>query len=191
MNLQQLNYIVALDQHRHFATAAEHCHVTQQTLSMMVMKLEEELNVKLFDRSKQPVVPTLIGKEIIEHAKLILAQTESIRQIALDSMSTVKGNLRISIIPTLAPYLLPLFLKSFLETFPLINLRIQESTTNKIIEDLENEQTDVGILATPLLKDRLREIPIFQERFFVYDVKQTKPDQTIAILKPEEPPRHR
>src|SRR5688572_13339657 len=112
MNLQQLEYIIAVDTHRHFAKAAEACFITQATLSMMIKKLEQELNVTLFDRSKQPVVPTEVGKVIIEQARVVVKEATQIRQLAEEQKSGLQGQLRIGIIPTLAPYLLPLFLTS-------------------------------------------------------------------------------
>ena len=113
MTFVQLEYIVALDNCRHFATAAEHCFVTQPTLSMQVQKLEEEIGLKIFDRSKQPVVPTDAGREIIKQAKKILAEKDVMEGIAQVRKGVMTGELRIGIIPTLAPYLLPLFVQSF------------------------------------------------------------------------------
>ena len=113
MNLQQLEYIVAIDRHRHFVTAAGKCFVTQATLSMMIKKLEEELNVKIFDRSKQPVVPTEAGTAVIAQAKIILQQAKHLKEIIQELKGELKGELKIGIIPTVAPYLLPLFLNRF------------------------------------------------------------------------------
>jgi LysR family hydrogen peroxide-inducible transcriptional activator len=118
MNLQQLEYIVAVDQNRHFANAAEKCFVTQATLSMMIKKLEEELGMILFDRSKQPVVPTEAGKIVIEQARAVLKETALIKQLSVNLKSGLQGELKIGIIPTLAPYLLPLFLQPFLKNYP-------------------------------------------------------------------------
>ncbi len=118
MNLQQLEYIVAVDTYRHFATAAEKSFVTQPTLSMMIQKLEDELNIKIFDRSKQPVVPTLVGEQIINQARKVLHEAKKIKEIASSDEHAVSGEFKLAIIPTLAPYLLPLFIRKFLKNNP-------------------------------------------------------------------------
>jgi LysR family hydrogen peroxide-inducible transcriptional activator len=168
MNLQQLEYIVAVDTHRHFVKAAEHCYVTQATLSMMIKKLEEELGIKIFDRSKVPVMPTDIGTSIIEQARVTLKESKKIEEIVSHQKGTLKGHLRIGIIPTLAPYLLPLFLPEFLEHYPLVKLHISELNTDTIIKELEAQHLDAGILATPLNRQALTETPLFYEQFVVY-----------------------
>ena len=129
MTFVQLEYVVAVDTYRHFATAAEHCFVTQPTLSMQVQKLEEELGVKLFDRSKQPVVPTEIGIEIIEQSRRILSEKNVINELVQTKKGILTGELRIGIIPTLAPYLLPLFVQNFYKKYPLIKLVVHELMT--------------------------------------------------------------
>ena len=129
MTLTQLEYIVALDTHRHFAVAADKCFVTQPTLSMQIQKLEEELGVKIFDRTKQPVIPTEVGTGIIAQARIALRESNMIRQIINDQKDTLSGELRIGIIPTLAPYLLPSLYKSVREKYPQLNLVIKESIT--------------------------------------------------------------
>ncbi|MBL7776909.1 MAG: LysR family transcriptional regulator [Chitinophagales bacterium] len=168
MNFQQLEYIVAVERHRHFVTAAEHCYVTQATLSMMIKKLEEELNTKIFDRSKQPVVPTENGTKIIEQAKVILKEAERLKSISDAEQVAAVGELRVGIIPTLAPYLLPLFLKNFLKNHPKIKLQISELTTDVIIERIKHNQLDAGILAIPLSDPDLVEKPLFTEEFVIY-----------------------
>lgn len=168
MNIQQLEYIVAVDKHRHFLKASESCFITQATLSAMIKKMEEELNVILFDRSKHPVQPTDIGKKIIEQAKISLREINRIQDIIQEDKDEVKGELRIGIIPSLAPYLLPLFLKDFLNTYPNVSLTINEFTTNEIQEKLKESHIDVGILAVPLLNKDLMEETLFYEEFFYY-----------------------
>src|SRR5580693_3288023 len=113
MTFVQLEYIVAIDTYRHFASAAGHCFVTQPTLSMQVHKLEKELGITIFDRSKQPVIPTEAGREIIGQARKILAESKLIGEIVQTRKGILSGELRIGIIPTLAPYLLPLFIQDF------------------------------------------------------------------------------
>lgn len=168
MNFQQLEYIVAVERHRHFVTAAEHCYVTQATLSMMIKKLEEELNTKIFDRSKQPVVPTETGAKVIEQAKVILKEAERLKGISESVQEAAVGELRVGIIPTLAPYLLPLFLGDFLKKHPKIKLQISELTTDVIIERIKHNQLDAGILAIPLNDPDLVEKPLFTEEFVIY-----------------------
>lgn len=168
MNLQQLEYILAVDRHRHFARAAEASHVTQPTLSMMIMKLEEELNVKIFDRKQSPVEPTPEGREIIRRAAQILADVSSLRSFAQETISDVSGEVNIAIIPTLAPYLLPLFLPPFIEKNPRLKVNIRELVTPDLVAALKNGSIDIGLLATPLNDDRLAEHPVFYEEFFAY-----------------------
>lgn len=168
MNFQQLEYVLAVDMHRHFAKAAEQCHVTQPTLSMMIQKLEEETGVKIFDRSRQPVVPTQAGASLIAQARVVLREVERFREIAREEESSLRGELRIGIIPTLSPYLLPLFLQSFVEKYPGIRLKINERTTSALIDSLHKGQLDAAILVTPLNDATLREDPLFYEAFVVY-----------------------
>ncbi len=174
MNLQQLEYIVAVDVHRHFVTAAEKCFVTQATLSMMIKKLEDELEVKIFDRSKQPVVPTETGKLIIAQAKKALQDTARIKEIVNEERGLVRGELKVGIIPTLAPYIIPMFINSFLKKYPDVKLQISELTTEAITEKLEQYSLDVGIMATPLNNTALIEQPLFYEQFVVYASAQEK-----------------
>jgi len=168
MTLQQLEYIVAVDTWRHFSTAAEKCHVTQPTLSMMIQKLELELDIKIFDRTRQPVVTTAIGEKVIEQARIVLSESGNLKKVVADQKGSVSGELRIGIIPTLAPYLLPLFLNNFLKKYPDLKLKISELTTQQIIEKLEVQKLDAGILATPLRVPSIKELPLFYEQFVVY-----------------------
>ncbi len=168
MNLQQLEYIIAVDKHRHFAKAAEKTFVTQPTLSMMIQKLEEELGIKIFDRTKQPVVPTKEGEEVISRAKQILADVNGLREFTRQIKHEISGELRLAVIPTLAPYILPLFLKSFAEKYPMLKITIREIVTDEIVESLKTGDVDIGMLATPLGDPKLEEHPVFYEEFFAY-----------------------
>ena len=168
MTLIQLEYVIAIDTWRHFATAAAKCFVTQPTLSMQVQKLEEELGVRLFDRSKVPVVPTAEGVEVIQQARVVLQEAERLGEIVRQRQGEMVGELRIGILPTLAPYLLPLFLNSFLSQYPGIRLKITELTTEAIAERLKKNLLDAGLLATPLHDPGLFEQPLFYEAFVVY-----------------------
>jgi LysR family transcriptional regulator, hydrogen peroxide-inducible genes activator len=174
MNIQQLEYIISVDNCRHFVKASEKCFVTQATLSMMIKKLEEELNVKIFDRSRQPVVPTEIGNKIIAQAKIILQESNRLKEIVQEEQGELKGELRIGIIPTLAPYLLPLFMNSFMKKYPLVRLKISELTTVDIIDKLEQHNLDAGLLSTPLNQASLTEQPLFYEEFVVYATAKEK-----------------
>lgn len=168
MKLQHLEYIIAVDNYRHFARAAEACFVTQPTLSMMIQKLEIELGVKIFDRSKQPVIPTEMGELIIAQARVVLREKNKIGQIVNEQQRIVSGSLELGIIPTLAPYLVPLFITQFLRKYPLVRIRIQEVTTELLIDKLKKGQIDVGILVTPFNDAAIRETPLFYEAFMVY-----------------------
>lgn len=168
MNLQQLEYIVAVEQHRHFANAAAACFVTQPTLSMMIQKLEEELEIKIFDRSRQPVVPTPAGELVIIQARKILLEVERTRDILRQQKQTLSGVLRVGIIPTLAPYLVHRFITRFLEKYPDVELSISEEVTSLIVKQLKNDKLDVGILVGPLNDASIREVPLFYEPLLVY-----------------------
>ena len=168
MTLSQLEYIVAVDTYRHFATAAEACHVTQPTLSMQIQKLEDEWGILVFDRSRQPVVPTETGFSILAQARDVLRAAQRIPEIISESKNDFRGDLRIGIIPTLAPYLLPYFIGEFVSMYPAISVQIQELVTEQIVERLRNGLIDVGVVVTPLSKNGITEIPLFREPFVVY-----------------------
>lgn len=168
MTLQQLEYIVALDTHRHFVTAARHCFVTQATLSMMIRKLEDELGVRLFDRSRQPVTPTPIGTALVAQARLVLQEARRLSELVSEEQGAVSGELRLGVIPTVAPYLLPRFLPALMQAYPALQVRITEANTGELIERLEAHTLDAALLATPLERPTLAELPLFYERFYVY-----------------------
>jgi LysR family hydrogen peroxide-inducible transcriptional activator len=168
MTLTQLEYIVALDTYRHFALAAEKCFVTQPTLSMQIQKLEEELGVKIFDRTKLPVIPTEIGANILIQARHTLREAGMIKQMIDDQKHTLAGELRIGIIPTLAPYLLPPLYKAMREKYPKLNLVIKESITEDVIDELKKNKLDCGIVVTPLKDTSIKEDVLFYEELFVY-----------------------
>ncbi|MCX7877556.1 MAG: LysR substrate-binding domain-containing protein [Ignavibacteria bacterium] len=168
MTIQQLEYIVAVDKYRHFVTAAEKCFVTQATLSMMIKKLEDELNVKIFDRTKHPVITTQSGKKIIEQARIILKECSRMKELVNEENSKIEGEIRIGIIPTLSPYLLPLFLKRFTNKYPDLRLHISELTTNDIIEKLKTGKLDSGIIALPSDEEDIVENSLFTEEFVIY-----------------------
>lgn len=168
MTLTQLEYIVAVDTHRHFVLAAEKCFVTQPTLSMQIQKLEEELGVKLFDRTKQPVIPTELGTRIITQARIVLREAKMVNQIINDEKDIMSGEIRLGIIPTLAPYLLPPLFKHMREKYPQLNLNIKETITEEVIRELKNNRLDCGLVVTPLNDPSIREDVLFYEELFVY-----------------------
>ncbi len=172
MTLTQLEYIVALDTYRHFVLASEKCFVTQPTLSMQIQKLEEELGVKLFDRTKQPVIPTEIGASIIAQARIALREASMVKQIISDQKDALSGELRIGIIPTLAPYLLPHLYKNMREKFPHLNLIVKETITEEVIHELKNNRLDCGLVVTPLKDPSIKEDILFYEELFVYVSKR-------------------
>jgi len=168
ITLTQLEYIVAVDTYRHFGRAAENCFITQPTLSMQIKKLEEDLEIVIFDRSKHPLIPTDVGQRVIEQARLTLKQSEEINNIVKDHKNQVSGMLRIGIIPTMAPYLLPMFIGRYKKKYPNIFIKVVEQTTENIVKLLNKDLIDVGILATPLKEDKISEKPICYEEMLIY-----------------------
>lgn len=168
ITLTQLEYIVAIDEYRHFATAAEKCFVTQPTLSMQIKKLEDELGVIIFDRSRQPVVPTDIGAKLIEQARTTLSATERIKEIIQEERQEVEGSLKIGIIPTLAPYLLPVFIGAYIRKYPAVKVEVEELVSEEIIRRLKRDMLDVGLFVTPYHDEKIVEHPVFYEEMLVY-----------------------
>ncbi len=172
MTLTQLEYIVAVDTHRNFGVAAEKCFVTQPTLSMQIQKLEEELGVKIFNRSVKPVKPTEIGEEVIARARMVLRDAGSIKQIINERKNNLTGEVRIAIIPTLAPYLLPPLFNRLRTAYPQLELNIREIMTTEIIRGLKSNKLDCGLAATPLNDPLIREDVLFYEEMYVYVSKK-------------------
>lgn len=168
ISIPQLKYIVELDNQRHFVTAAEKSFVTQPTLSMQVKKLEEQLGIKIFDRSKHPLEPTGIGEEIINQARVVLAENERIFTIVDEFQNNIEGDLRIGIIPSLSPYLLPLFIGKFASEYPKVNIKVNEMLSEEIIEGIQKGKLDMGLLVTPLKEKGIREKLLFYEKIYFY-----------------------
>ena len=168
ITLTQLEYIVAIDEYRHFATAAEKCFVTQPTLSMQIKKLEDELGVIIFDRSRQPVVPTDLGAKLIEQARMTLSATQRIKEIIHEEQQEVEGTLKIGIIPTLAPYLLPVFIGPYIRKYPAVKVEVEELVSEEIIRRLKRDMLDVGLFVTPYHDEKIVERPVFYEEMLVY-----------------------
>lgn len=163
-----MEYAVAVDSYRNFAKAAEKCFVTQPTLSMQLKKMEEELEVILFDRSKQPVIPTEAGKIIVEQARQVLQEAKKINLLAKEVKDKLSGEIRIGIIPTIAPYLLPLFAGHYKQRYPAVHMKVEELITEHIEEKLKKDLLDVGILVTPLHNKAIIERPLYYEEMQIY-----------------------
>ena len=168
MTLQQLEYVLALDKTRHFVRAAELCGVTQPTLSAMIQKLEDELDCKIFDRSRQPIEATEIGKQIIKQALEVVFQANQLKESVHSNKKSISGSLSLAVIPTIAPYLLPKFIASFRELYPDLDLKINELHTSTIIEKLRVAEIDMAILSTPLDDPKILEVPLYYEKFAAY-----------------------
>ncbi|PHS09482.1 MAG: DNA-binding transcriptional regulator OxyR [Kordia sp.] len=168
MTITQLNYVLAVAEHQNFTKAAEHSFVTQPTLSMQIQKLEDELSVKIFDRSKKPIELTEVGKKIVAQAKNIVNESDRITDIIDQEKGFIGGEYRIGIIPTIMPTLLPMFLKTFIQNYPKVQLKIKELTTPEIIKQLNDGQLDAALAATPLDDDNLIERPLYYEPFVGY-----------------------
>ena len=168
MTLQQLRYIIAIDNFRHFGKAAEACGLTQSTLSLMVKKLEEELDVRIFDRDAHPVAPTEIGRKIIDRAKVVLYNVEQIALMTRSEKEVLSGPLRIALISTVAPVLTPGLFRYFSTYYPDISLLAEEMLTSTINDKLRKAEVDMGIVAGPINEPDLLEIPLYHERFLAY-----------------------
>lgn len=168
MTIQQLEYILAVDRFRHFARAAEHCRVTQPTLSAMIQKLEEELGVKLFDRTVQPVCPTAVGEKVIRQARVVLSQAAQVKEIISEEKQAVSGTFRLGVLPTIAPYLLPRFFPQLIEKYPELDIRVTEMKTHDILQGLHAGELDAAIVASRSDDRMLREETLFYEQFYAY-----------------------
>jgi len=168
MTFTQLTYVVAVDMYRNFRKAAQHCCITQPTLSMQIQKLEEELEVTIFDRDRFPIEPTDIGKLVIEQARVVLQERDRIQDTINSQRNEIFGKISIGIIPTVAPYLLPLFLDRLLKNYPGLTVTLDELQTDEIIRKLEHHLLDIGIVAGPIAHPRLTESTLYYEPFVGY-----------------------
>lgn len=168
MTITQLQYVLAVAEHKNFTLAAEKCFVTQPTLSMQIQKIEEELNILIFDRSKKPIQLTDIGRKIVEQAKNIVSEAGKIKDIVEFQKGFIGGEFRLGIIPTIMPTLLPMFLNNFIKKYPKIKLIIEELNTDEIITRLKNGHLDAAIAATPLDDEKIKEIVLYYEPFVAY-----------------------
>lgn len=172
-SITQFEYLLAVDRFRHFKKAADSCHVSQPTLSAQLQKLEEELDLILFDRSKKPIVPTDQGKLVIEQARAVIRQYQKLLEIAQNKKNQVSGSFHLGVIPTLAPYLIPLFLENFSKSFPEVSLTIEEYKTEDIIQLLHQDRLDGALLVTPLKEPQLIEKSLFFEPFTAFVSEQS------------------
>lgn len=168
ISLIQVQYLIALDEHRNFIKAAEASFVTQPTLSMQMKKLEEELGVIIFDRSRQPITPTSIGEKIIKQARIIFNETAQIETILKDHTGDVSGKLKIGVLPTIANSLVPRLISQIAQKYPDLKLTIKEALTHEIVDDLEHNRLDVGIVSIPLHNSGLIERNLYVEKFRIY-----------------------
>ena len=168
MTLQQMEYIVAVYRLRHFAKAAEHCGVTQPTLSAMIQKLEQELGVKLFERSSQQVVPTAIGRLVVEQAWRVISRARKIKDIVEEERNALSGVFRIGILPTIAPYLLPRFFTRLMEEYPDIDFRVSEMKTADCKKALTRGEIDVAIIVSLGEIEGMEQDSLYFEQFIAY-----------------------
>ncbi len=184
MTLQQLRYIIAIDKYRHFGKAAEACSLTQSTLSLMVKKIEEELDVRLFDRDAHPVAPTEMGRKVIDQAKVVLYHVDQITEMTRSEKEALTGPLKIALISTVAPVLVPGLFKYIGDRYPSISLQTEEMLTDTIKDKLRKAEVDLGILAGPVNDPGLLEIPLYHERFLAY-VSPDNPAYTQESIRME------
>ncbi|MBU2950340.1 LysR family transcriptional regulator [Tamlana agarivorans] len=168
MTITQLYYVLAVAENQNFTKAAEKCFVTQPTLSMQIQKLEDQLDVQIFDRSKKPIELTDVGKKIVNQARNIVNESYRIQDIVDQQKGFIGGEFRLGIIPTIMPTLLPMFLKSFIKKHPKVKLKIEELTTEEIITRIKDGHLDAAIAATPLEDENIKERVLYFEPFVSY-----------------------
>ena len=168
MTITQLQYVLAIAEHKNFTKAAEHCFVTQPTLSTQVQKLEDQLDVLIFDRSKKPIELTEVGKKIVSQARNIVNEADRIQDIVDQQKGFIGGEFKLGIIPTIMPTLLPMFLKNFIKKYPKVKLKIEELTTEEIIDRINEGHLDAAIAATPLENESIKERVLYYEPFVAY-----------------------
>ena len=172
MTITQLYYVLAVAEHQNFTKAAKKCFVTQPTLSMQIQKLEEQLNILIFDRSKKPIELTDVGRKIVYQAKNIVNEADRIQDIVDQQKGFIGGEFRLGIIPTIMPTLLPLFLKTFIKKYPKVKLKIEELNTEEIIAKIIDGHLDAAIASTPLENENIKERVLFYEPFVGYIPRQ-------------------
>ena len=165
MTITQLKYVLAVAEYQNFTLASEKCFVTQPTLSMQIQKLEEELDIVIFNRKKKPIELTPVGHKIIDQAKVILDESNRINDIVDQQKGYIGGEFKLGIIPTITPTLLPLFLNTFIKKYSKVNLKIEELNTNEILKKLKDGHLDAAIASTPLENENIKERVLYYEPF--------------------------
>lgn len=183
MTLQQLKYIIAINRYRNFAKAAEACNISQPTLSAMLLKLEEELDVRIFDRTNKSVLPTLIGEKIIRQAEHTIIEAERITELVAEEQGCISNSMAISVGPTIAPYILPQFIKHYMADYPQVELSIQELKAEGMQKALLHGQIDAGIAIAGNSRQGIFEIPLYTENFWVYLSESCW--RKLPVFKPE------
>lgn len=168
MTITQLKYVLAVAEYQNFTRAAQKTFVTQPTLSMQIQKLEEELDIQIFDRSKKPIALTEVGAKIVRQARNIVDESERMQDVVDQEKGFIGGDFKLGIIPTIMPTLLPMFLKAFTSRYPKVHLKIEELTTEKIISQIQDGHLDAAVVATPLYQEKIRERPLYYEPFVGY-----------------------
>ena len=184
MNLQQLRYVIAVNRFRNFAKAAESCNISQPTLSAMLQKLEEELDVRIFERSNRSVIPTTAGEKIIRQAESVLIEVTRIGEIISEEKGQIRGKFALSVGPTIAQYILPRFIKNYRESFPSVELSIQELKVNFMLDALIKGEIDAGIAISENVCEGVLEIPLYTEKFMVYLSENCW--RKLPVFKPEK-----
>ena len=185
MTITQLQYVLAVAEYQNFTKAAEKCFVTQPTLSMQIQKLEDELNIQIFDRGKKPIALTKVGEKLVIQAKNIVNESNRIKDIVDQEKGFIGGEFKLGIIPTIMPTLLPMVLKSFIKKYPKINLKIEELNTDEIITRIKDGYLDVAIAATPLENEHIKERVLYYEPFVGYVPKSHRLSE-YSRLEPEQ-----
>lgn len=183
MTLQQLKYIIAIDRYRSFAKASEACKVSQPTLSAMLQKLEEELDVRIFERSNKSVTPTPIGEKIIRQAERAIAESSRIEELVVENKGVISGALTLSVGPTIAPYILPQFIRNYVERYPFVELSVRELKAKEMIASLLRGEIDAGIAISGNSTSDIYEIPLYTEAFWVYLAESCW--RKLPVFKPE------
>ena len=166
--MSQIEYVLAVDQYRHFGRAAQASHVSQPTLSQQIQKLEDDLGVVIFDRLKKPIVPTPEGERFIEQAKIVAREHKRLVHMTGHAQNQVSGEFKLGIVPTVGAYLLPIFIQKFTEKYPQVELFIEELKTESVLEALRSDQIDGAIVATPTHEAGLKEHPLYYEEFMAF-----------------------
>lgn len=174
MTLTQLEYVLAVYKHKHFGKAAESCFVTQPTLSMQLQKLEEELGIIIFDRSKSPITPTPEGLPVIEQAQVVIYEQKKLINIINENKGELRGDFKLAVIPTLSPFIIPLFAQSFVEKYPSVNLQIIEQKTDDIIALIKDDEIDAALVVTPLHEKSIVEKILYYEPFYLFTSKKSE-----------------